>query len=340
MFENDYILLAFTFWRSWNGKKTEDHGTGSIVITLVQTLLSKVSYDPLEAWSFGEALIVTMTMVMTTKDRWNKVILNFSHFPTIFPRGPANVISSTFSSAPVPIKTSLPRLFVCLFVVGLVFYEPKAIKFKVALCKFLQLCPLSLWTCYEQDLAVLFPLEGAHKVLLSSCSKEAVSWNQPHSLMSSSPPQPLPFVWILLLVGLRIAPRWKDKILLCWPWANTAQQARAQILPLLPLPAPLPAAPSCTPFHLQSPTCAAALCILPPLMALGKSKLQQARGNEESSLLHTTVESLMQASQSTIMWPCAGYHSWKHFKITMVWWVVRWTSGGREKSLRAKSQLC
>lgn len=89
-----------------------------------------------------------------------------------------------------PYKMSL-LIFFSMFL----FYEPKAIKFKIALRKFFQLCPLSLRTCYEQDPVILFPLERAHKVSVSSCSKETVWWNQPHNLISSLPS----FLLLLLL---------------------------------------------------------------------------------------------------------------------------------------------
>lgn len=80
-----------------------------------------------------------------------------------------------------------------LVFVGFLFYEPEVIKFKIALHEFLQLHPSSLWTCYEQNPEILFPLERALKVSLSSCSKETVWWNQPHRLIFFSLPPPSSF---------------------------------------------------------------------------------------------------------------------------------------------------
>lgn len=54
------------------------------------------------------------------------------------------------------------------------FYEPKVIKFKIALRQFFQLRPPSLRTRREQDPAILFPLERTHKVSVSGCRKETV----------------------------------------------------------------------------------------------------------------------------------------------------------------------
>jgi len=71
-----------------------------------------------------------------------------------------------------PYKISLSDFF--FFFAGFLFYEPKVIKFKIALRKFFQLGPPSLRACYEQDPAILFPLERAHKVSVSSCSEEPV----------------------------------------------------------------------------------------------------------------------------------------------------------------------
>lgn len=219
------------------------------------------------------------------------------------------------NNALLPIKNVSPDFFFSVFL----FYEPKVIKFKIALCKFFQLRPLSQRTCYEQDPVILFPLERAHKVSVSS--KETVWWNQPHNLIS-----PIPSFLLLLLLFescswlgsvLHLVRRTRSSSAGHEQYGTAGEGGSAFTAPdCTPPAAPTAAAPSWTPDPALPNLCPPpnnlllhpSSCFLHPTFCIphlashspsrhwGKGELKQAGGKGRAvlpPLLHNTMESFM-----------------------------------------------